>query len=484
MNMSTEQEPLLGRVSCRDPGEARRGSNSNNKFKKWFRVVFNLELAMALHAFSHSINGVIVTNLYIEKACRVNLNYSTEICDHINDYDSENNQVQIIVSTLELYSTILSSIPVILMSMVIGSWSDRNGRKPVLIIPTIGSLISQLVYILNVFYSEVRVEFLLFSNLYSLFGGYTTLMLGMYSYMAMTTSSSTRTSRISVLHVCTSIGYTSGNFLSPFVYRSWGFYGTFGTTLVLLVLSMLFIIIFIEEPARDEPVNEEIRPNQTPVECIKEATYCVFKNRSGNRRTVMLLLLLIMLLLVASMSGGGGYLFTRKMFQWDELIYAEVGTLTTIISTTSNLVLLPLLSYSLEIPDTIIGVMATMSSFSDLVVTALAQTGSSYIFAKCLGLLSGQASITIRSLLSKIVPKSDLGKIYSMLGCFENIIPIVVSPVLTYTYNHTLDTFPGAVYAVSACITGIAVCCFAYVCFLVERNQEIMRDQENSQEEL
>ena len=98
---------------------------------------------------------------------------------------------------------------------------------------------------------------------------------------------------------------------------------------------------------------------------------------------MILLLLSIMLLFVASMSGGGGgYLFTRKMFHWDEMIYTEVGTLSTILSTFSNLLILPLLSYTMEIPDSIIGVMATMSSFTDLVVTALAQSGTSYIFGE------------------------------------------------------------------------------------------------------
>eukprot|EP00091_Calanus_sinicus_P010733 TRINITY_DN24743_c0_g1_i1.p1 TRINITY_DN24743_c0_g1~~TRINITY_DN24743_c0_g1_i1.p1 ORF type:complete len:160 (-),score=21.19 TRINITY_DN24743_c0_g1_i1:153-632(-) len=116
------------------------------------------------------------------------------------------------------------------------------------------------------------------------------------------------------------------------------------------------------------------------------------------------------------------------MFHWDEMIYTEVQTVMTILSTACNLLLLPFLSYTLDIPDHIIGVMATMSSFSDLVVTALAQTGRSYIFAACLGLMGSQSSMVIRSLLSKLVPKSDLGKIYSMLGSLENIIPLMFSP--------------------------------------------------------
>jgi len=66
---------------------------------------------MALHSFALGIEGVIVTNLYIQKVCRVNLNYSPTVCDNIVNYEEEQNKVQVVVSTLELYSTYLSSIP-------------------------------------------------------------------------------------------------------------------------------------------------------------------------------------------------------------------------------------------------------------------------------------------------------------------------------------------------------------------------------------
>ena len=116
---------------------------------------------------------------------------------------------------------------------------------------------------------------------------------------------------------------------------------------------------------------------------LVEAVRSVLKKRPGKRRRIIVLLLSIMLLLVASISGGwGGYLFTRKMFHWDEMIYTEVGTVMTILSTACDLFLLPLLSYTLQIPDHIIGLVATLSSFSHLVVTALANTGVSYIFGK------------------------------------------------------------------------------------------------------
>ena len=114
---------------------------------------------------------------------------------------------------------------------------------------------------------------------------------------------------------------------------------------------------------------------------MKEAVQSVLKQRRGNTRKLLLLLLSIMLLFVASQSGGGGgYLFTRKMFQWDETIYTEVDTVMTVLSIACNLLLLPFLSYTLALPDHIIGLMATMSAGSEKVVTALANTGRSFIF--------------------------------------------------------------------------------------------------------
>jgi len=128
-------------------------------------------------------------------------------------------------------------------------------------------------------------------------------------------------------------------------------------------------------------------------------------------------------------------------------------------------------SYTLALPDHIIGLLATMSTCSEKVVTALANTGRSFIFARCLGLLGSQPSLIIRSLISKLVDNSDLGKVYAVLGSLENVIPLAFSPILTYTYNNTLDVYPGTIYAISAFITGIAALCFLQVSIIIEKDQ-------------
>ena len=56
-----------------------------------------------------------------------------------------------------------------------------------------------------------------------------------------------------------------------------------------------------------------------------------------------------------------------------------------------------------------------------------------------------QSSMAIRSLMSKLVPATDLGKIYATMGALENLVPIAVSPGFTILYNNSLDSWPGLV---------------------------------------
>ena len=55
-----------------------------------------------------------------------------------------------ILKIIMLDNNFLASI---FTSMLLASWSDNNGRKPIMILPCIGGLLCQVVYILNVYFS-------------------------------------------------------------------------------------------------------------------------------------------------------------------------------------------------------------------------------------------------------------------------------------------------------------------------------------------
>ena len=110
----------------------------------------------------HISHSSLRTNLMIEKTCRVNLNFTGEICDDIEHHSAESDRVQQDVTDLNLYNTFLSAIPwseaniavpskltnrnifSIIISLMIGPLSDRYGRRPVLLFPMIGQIIGQV----------------------------------------------------------------------------------------------------------------------------------------------------------------------------------------------------------------------------------------------------------------------------------------------------------------------------------------------------
>ena len=80
---------------------------------------------------------MIQQNLIIAKVCK-DLGYSQDICDDINSHEEEEDAVQTRASQINMYLSILGSLPCMLVALFIGPWSDKNGRKPVMIIPMIG----------------------------------------------------------------------------------------------------------------------------------------------------------------------------------------------------------------------------------------------------------------------------------------------------------------------------------------------------------
>ena len=134
----------------------------------------------------------IISKLYLDKVCLVNFGLNASICDaknqvinngssHLqNSSDnvtsmamlSDTDQVQHYVSTLKIYESLLNTIPAIIFALALGPWSEKHGRKPLMIAPTIGFLMSIVIYATVHYVEFCPAEFLLLAGFsYSLLGG-------------------------------------------------------------------------------------------------------------------------------------------------------------------------------------------------------------------------------------------------------------------------------------------------------------------------
>ena len=98
--------------------------------------------------------------------------------DAISPSSSVTDRVQSYVSTLKIYESFINTIPAIIFALVLGPWSEKNGRKPLMIVPTVGFVLSTFFYMLIQYADSWPAELLLLAGIpASLLGGWSTYSL-------------------------------------------------------------------------------------------------------------------------------------------------------------------------------------------------------------------------------------------------------------------------------------------------------------------
>lgn len=167
-------------------------------------------------------SGLATKNLNLEKACRVNLNYSTEICNALTsrettNYTLEEQSVQQLIAKMSGYSSAMYSVLSCLLILFWGSWSDRNRRrKPCMLIPIVGEFVAVIALMIGTCFENLPVQYYVFVESFfpAISGGWSTATMGYFSYIADASTEGQRTLRIGVLNLCYGLGVPIGMALS------------------------------------------------------------------------------------------------------------------------------------------------------------------------------------------------------------------------------------------------------------------------------
>lgn len=147
------------------------------------------------------------------------------------------------------------------------------------------------------------------------------------------------------------------------------------------------------------------------------------------------------------------YLFTRYKFNWSEVEFSFFSTYNMGIHLIGTGFAVTVLSSTFKMDDALIGSMASMSKIFSSFVYAFSQVEWHMFIGPFAEIIGGAAFIAMRSLASKIVSSSELGKINSLFGIVESIAPLIYSPVLAAIYSATLTVMPGAFFLVGGIMT-------------------------------
>ncbi|CAB3244239.1 unnamed protein product [Arctia plantaginis] len=442
-----------------------------------------------------SLYNMASQNLQLEKACRVNLNFSTEICDSLilqdgvahSDYERE---TQHLLAKALAWKTYLTATLTCIIALFIGSFSDKTGhRKLFLIVLTTGLILNGINSIINVyFFYETTLETIVFSGaiIEGLSGGLGILFITCFAYISAITTDKDRTFRIGILVFCTSLASPIGTMLSGVLLNALGYYGIIGISIALNVVSVLYTIFVISDPKKSPEQQAYSGSNWWQllriffnISNVKDTMNIIIRKAPNSRRLRLCILLLVVIVLFGPFYGETSimYLNVRYRFKWDEVQYSlfqSYNLFTNFIGTAlSILVIIKYLGWH----DSLLGIISTLSKIAASFIYCFAQTGLVFYFGPMIDIMNGIPLLAMRSIMSKMVEGHEIGKLSSLVGIVENLSPLIYVPLYAKVYSATMEVLPGAVFLVGGLLMLPAVVVLCYLFY--EHRMQVRQSQSN-----
>ncbi|CAH0727981.1 unnamed protein product, partial [Brenthis ino] len=460
-------------------------NNKNKKLTfiekvKLVKANITVEPIMACYIMPSILASLATQNLNLEKVCRVNLNYSEEICDALKSRQTTNftvyeEQVQMYTAEIQAWKNVVQTAIPVMIILFVGAWSDKTGRRKICILmPIVGEFLTCIGFIINTYYFyelPAEVTALTESIFPAITGGWFTNFIGVFSYIGDITTIEDRTFRVGVVNLCMSLGYPIGSALSGVLLTWIGYYGIFSLSASLYLFSLTYGYFYLEDS------NKKVIKKKRgcfgfireffDLALVMETFKVAFKKDSGNRRLRVCLLLTAVCVVFGPLQGEFTimYLFTRFRFNWDEVMYSMWCTYSIVTNLIGTAFSISLFSNYLKLDDTLLAIISCMSKIIGAFAYAFARNNLEIYIAPLLEILNATSFIAMRSIASKLVSGEEFGKVNSLFGLAEAMTPIVYGPLYSRVYVATLNILPGAVFLLGALLTVPAVIIFGWLYF-------------------
>ncbi|CAF4755522.1 unnamed protein product [Pieris macdunnoughi] len=410
-------------------------------------------------------------NFNLDKACRVNFAFGDEICNALvkknsNNFSEYERQVQTLISSIDIWRSVINTALPCIIIMFLGAWSDRTGkRKLCILLPIFGELMTSINNIVNVFFFyEIPVEITVFLETFftAVTGGWVTMFLGVFSYISDITSEQSRTFRVGLVSFCMTVGVPIGIAVGGILVQRMGYYGLFSSTSILFSFVLMYGCFCLKEPdafLEDKGLPKIERTASKDVAFfdlshVVETVNVAFRRRASNARVkVILTLVAVFIIYGPAMSEHGVfYLFVRNQLNWDMVKYSFFASYSIILHSIGVMFSITVLSKKLQFDDSLLCVIAMISKFTGAVWTAFVKTDLEMILIPIIEFFSSAIMTSLRSMITKLVEKDETAKVNSLFALTETLASLVFHPLYSWLYMKTLKLLPGAVFLTSAAL--------------------------------
>ena len=175
--------------------------------------------------------------------------YNETVCENLTDavFAEAERVVLMQTKSLNYISAALQAIPAIIFALFAGAWSDMYGRRFLIVLPLIGLIVLNIVFMIFA-YIEVPPDWLLFEALQDITGGMSVLMMGAFAHAPDVSTPKWRTVRFGFLETAFLLGSTIGTGVSGPLYRISGHAPIYILSVFVVLLGIMAVPLFVKKP--------------------------------------------------------------------------------------------------------------------------------------------------------------------------------------------------------------------------------------------
>uniref|UniRef100_A0A8C6VFD9 Proton-coupled folate transporter n=1 Tax=Naja naja TaxID=35670 RepID=A0A8C6VFD9_NAJNA len=318
-------------------------------------------------------------------------------------------ELETLVAHWNLYLNLAGFFVGLFSVTLFGPWSDSVGRRPVLILPTLGMALQAAIYLV-VMYAQLPVGYLMVGRVLSgLSGDYNLVLTGCFAYVADVSDQSRRTFRVAVLEACLGLAGMVASVLGGQWRRAQGYMAPFW---------LVFAASLAHEPCRSQCGRSSRHYGRL---LYSLAFFVVVTVHFGAREILVL------------------YELGPPLCWGSELI--GYGSAALYLTYLSSLVGLRLLQRCL--PDAWVAELGLLSNALGLGTMALAGTTALMFTGYGLLFLSMMVTPVIRSKLSRLVGETEQGALFAAVACVEGLCSLVATGAFSSLFPACLSFMRG-----------------------------------------
>ncbi|XP_017123415.1 uncharacterized protein LOC108143479 [Drosophila elegans] len=207
---------------------------------------------------------------------------------------------------------------------------------------------------------------------------------------------------------------------------------------------------------------------------IKDMLSTCFKRREHHARAIIWLVTLAMFLSIFVFDGVMTvmYLFVREKFHWTVRDYTFYETVSHLVPMIGALIGFLILRKVFRLSVVTLALLAFFSEILNNLAKGFATMPWHMYLSVTLGVFRSISGPMCRTIVSNIVPPSDLGKIFSIKNVLQSFAPFVAAPLYTLIYKQSLTTYPGLFNFVSSFLYLLSFVFIGYVLRIKYRHKQ------------